>query len=30
LDTENYTGYEDNGNSVIAVYRLPNKPLLRF
>ena len=30
LDTENYTGYEDDGNSVIAVYRLPNKPLLRF
>lgn len=30
LNTENYTGYEEDGNSVIAVYRLPNKPLLRF
>lgn len=27
---ENYTGYEEEGNSVIAVYRLPYKPLLRF
>jgi len=29
-ELNNYTGYEADGNSVIAVYRLPNKPLVRF
>jgi len=29
LDTENYTGYQPNDKSVIAIYRLPNKPLSR-
>lgn len=30
MDLDNYTGFELNGNSVIAVYRLPNKPMVRF
>ncbi len=30
LELENYAGYEADGNSVIAVYRLPNKPIMRF
>jgi hypothetical protein len=29
LETDNYTGYEADGVSVMAVYRLPNKPIAR-
>jgi len=29
LELGNYTGYSANDNSVIAVYRLPNKPIVR-
>ena len=29
LETDNYTGYEADGVSVMAMYRLPNKPIVR-
>jgi photosystem II stability/assembly factor-like uncharacterized protein len=29
IDTENFTGFQNNGNSVIAIYRLPNRPITR-
>jgi len=29
MDTNNYTGYINGDKSVIAVYRLPNRPLIR-
>jgi photosystem II stability/assembly factor-like uncharacterized protein len=28
-DTENFTGFQNNGNSMIAIYRLPNRPITR-
>jgi photosystem II stability/assembly factor-like uncharacterized protein len=30
METENWSGYEVNSKSVIAVYRLPNKPMARI
>lgn len=29
MELNNYTGFETDGKSVIAVYRLPNKPIIR-
>lgn len=29
MDLDNYTGYEIDGKSVLAIYRLPNKPLAK-
>jgi hypothetical protein len=29
LDTDNFTGFKNNDNSVIALYRVPNRPITR-